>query len=378
MKILVATGSFKDVYTSIEACEMIKSILSVHHEVTVAPICDGGEYTYDILNSHFVCKKEYVDNVRNPYGKVVRVPYLALNGEAFVISSEIIHLHPDEDIYKNPLELTDYGLGQVLQDAVNKGYRIINLCLGGTSTIGFGIGTAQALGARFYDRDGKQIQKLLMPADYMAIGRMEYDEGAFEGVHLRVVNDGITRACDLSTVNPLKIGKAFMEKREEILNKIDESFRNVLHITGLKEEDAYSGNGGGIYFGIKHLFETEYCSGTEYFCSLFKIRDAIRDCELVVTGEGRFDNPHLKKIPIVIAELAKEYGKKVLFVCGQADEQVVQSRKTMEEIGIDILISCNHYYASYHPDQNYQNEIELYRDKTPQIFAKEFAKIGLL
>ena len=292
MKILIATSSFKDVYTSIEACEMIKNMLSVRHEIIVAPVCDGGEYTYDILNSYFSCKRESAENVINPYGKIVRVPYLALNGEAYVISSEVLRLHPSEDAYKNPLLLTDYGLGQVLQDAVDKGYRVINLCLGGTSTIGFGIGAAQALGVRFYDYNGKRLQKPLVPCDYSSIEKMDFEPNAFPGIYLRVINDGITRACDLSTVNPLKIGSMFEEQKELILNKIDESLQKVLQITGLHVEDAYSGNGGGIYFGIEPLFETEYCRGPEYFSNLFQIRDKIQDCELVVTAEGRFDNPH--------------------------------------------------------------------------------------
>lgn len=378
MKILIATSSFKDVYTSIEACEIIKNILSVRHEVIVAPICDGGEYTYDILNSYFACKREYAEDVINPYGKVVRVPYLALNGEAYVISSEILRLHPAEDSYKNPLLLTDYGLGQVLQDAVDKGYHVINLCLGGTSTIGFGIGTAQALGVCFYDHNGKQLQKPLAPNDYSGIEKMDFEPDAFLGIHLRVINDGITRACDLGTVNPLKIGKVFSEQKEPILNKIDESFQNVLKITGLNAEDAYSGNGGGIYFGIEHLFETEYCRGPEYFSDLFQIRDKMQDCELIITGEGRFDNPHLKKIPIVITELARECGKKVIYVCGQADKEETQNRENLERIGIDVLISCDNSYLSQKPDQNYQSAIECYRDKTPLILKEEFSKIGLI
>ena len=378
MKILIATSSFKDVYTSIEACEMIKNMLSVRHEIIVAPVCDGGEYTYDILNSYFTCKREYAEDVINPYGKIVRVPYLALNKEAFVISSEVLRLHPSEDAYKNPLLLTDYGLGQVLQDAVDKGYRVINLCLGGTSTIGFGVGTAQALGVRFYDYNGKRLQKPLVPSDYLSIEKMDFEPNAFPGIYLRVINDGITRACDLSTVNPLKIGRMFVEQTELILNKIDESLQKVLEITGLHAEDAYSGNGGGIYFGIEPLFETEYCKGAKYFSDLFQIRDKIQDCELVVTGEGRFDNPHLKKIPIVITELARECGKKVIYVCGQADKQEARNQENLDRIGIDVLISCADSYLSKKQDQTDQGEIEYYRENTPLILKEEFSKIGLI
>ncbi len=374
MKILAAAGSFKDVYTSLEACEMIKNILGAQHEVITAPICDGGEYTYDILNSYFTCKKEYAKDVCNPYGKQVRVPYLVLSEEAYVISSEIIRLMPEEEAYKNPLLLTDYGLGQVLLDAVQKGYRRINLCLGGTSTIGFGIGTAQALGVRFYDETGALFTEPLKPVQYSQISRMEYDREHFSGIHLKVINDGITKACDLATVNPLKIGKQFAGDKQEILQKIDEAFAAVLRVTGLTAKDPYSGNGGGIYFGIEHLFDTEYVKGTEYFCRLFHLKEAIESCELVITGEGRFDNPHLKKIPIVVTELAKNCHKRVLFICGQADEELL-SHTDLAAIGIDTLISCGSYYRTHKIEKTYENDAMMYREMTPVILREELEKL---
>ena len=375
MKILVATGSFKDVYTSLEACKMIKDIIGEHHEVITAPICDGGEYTYDILNSYFTCKKEYAFDVYNPYGRLVSVPYLVFGGEAFVISSEIIRLNPSEEKYKNPLLLSDYGLGQVMLDAIKKGYTKINLCLGGTSTIGFGIGTAQALGVKFYDTDGQLFVTPLIPAEYKKISKMEYNPDFFCGVKLKIINDGITKACDLGTVNPLKIGDPFIEEKEAILNSIDEAFQNVLKITGLMANDAYSGNGGGIYYGVDKLFKAEYLKGADYFCNLFGMDRAMQGCELVITGEGRFDNPHLKKSPIIITELAKRYGKKVLFICGQADKKISGNKEQLKKIGIDQLICCENYYLTHELDKEYENNVIMYREMTPIILKEEFEKL---
>ena len=53
MKVLIATGSFKDVYTSIESCKQFENILREKYETITAPLCDGGEYTYDILKYYY-------------------------------------------------------------------------------------------------------------------------------------------------------------------------------------------------------------------------------------------------------------------------------------------------------------------------------------
>ena len=53
MKILIATGSFKDVFNPIEAAEVIRNALSPDNESVLLPFCDGGEYTYEVLKHNF-------------------------------------------------------------------------------------------------------------------------------------------------------------------------------------------------------------------------------------------------------------------------------------------------------------------------------------
>ena len=209
MKVLIATGSFKDVYTSIESCKQFENILREKYETITAPLCDGGEYTYDILKYYYNDMKEIIVNdVVNPYGKMTTSKYAVIDDEAYVVSSEILHLSENEDVYKNPLELTDYGLGQLLNHAVESGYKKIKLCLGGTSTVGYGMGVAQALGAKFITDDGV-ITKYITPKDFPHIKEIVWNKEKYDDVCLTVVNDGITRANNLNTVNPLKVGKHY-------------------------------------------------------------------------------------------------------------------------------------------------------------------------
>ena len=61
MNILVASGSFKDVYTPKEACEMINDVIKTlkidNLIVEKIPMVDGGEYSNDVLLNAFNCNK---------------------------------------------------------------------------------------------------------------------------------------------------------------------------------------------------------------------------------------------------------------------------------------------------------------------------------
>lgn len=379
MKILAATGSFKDTFSSIESCRMIRDILVERHEVAMAPVCDGGEYTYDILKYYYKDAGEIkVDNVINPYGKPVTSHYLALKGKAFVISSEILHLTPEEEEYKNPLKLTDYGLGQLLRDAVRKGFKDINLCLGGTSTVGFGMGTAQALGAVFTDADGNVLSNpedgnshALCPGDYCDISGIKWNKADYRDIKLTVINDGITKASDLDRVNPLKIGTGFGDIKSEIIKGLDKAADKVYELTNLTSEDAYSGNGGGIYYGIERIFDSEYLKGADYFCRLFHLVDMIDKADVVITGEGRYDNPHLEKLPVTVANMAKKLGKRVIYVCGSRDKNDDKTES------IDEIISCDDYYRTHDVKRDYESVTEMYRKLTPMIFKERLGEAGL-
>ena len=389
MRILAAVGSFKDVYNSIDSCAMVRKLLESEHEVSCLPVCDGGEYTLDILSSFFGEKAriEKAEHICNPYGEERAAHYLTADGAAYIVSAEILHLAPEEDRFKDPCILTDYGLGQLIADAVGKGFRKIRLCLGGTSTIGYGIGTAQALGAVFFDRSGRRMTAPLCPRNFTEIASVQWPEEEYSSVELSVINDGITRACDLATVNPLKIGNAYRSESRKILEEIRVACDAVYRFTHLAPEDAWSGNGGGVYFGVERIFHPKYYKGADYFCDLFGLEAAMENADLVITGEGRFDNPHLKKIPVVVAERAKAQGKPVTFVCGQlapewkqrcrmASPGVWSSEELSKTFGIGRILSCTEYYeANRIPPEE---AAKLYGELTPKILKERFQQIGVL
>lgn len=366
MKILVSMGSFKDVFSPIETTKIVADALD-KHEVKSIPMCDGGEYTYDIVKYHNPekCSEIIVNDVINPYGNKVVSKYLIMDDTAYIVSSEIIRLAPKEDQYKNPLMLTDYGLGQLCKDAINRGYKNINLCLGGTSTVGFGMGFAQAMGAKFIDVNGESITKPITPKMMSKVDKII--PSYFGDVVFTIINDGVTRAQDLSDVNPQKIGHYYDSEKQNILSELDKTLIDVCRLTGVSIDTPFAGNAGGVCFGIEMVTKGNYVKGTDFFMDLFGVERILNQVDLVITGEGKLDNPHTEKLPVSISLKAKKNGKKCLFICGQRDE--LATDQVVHEYGIEDVICCRDYYAEI--DSSFIDSIDYYRKLAPLVIGKE-------
>lgn len=367
MNILVTMGSFKDVFSPIETASIVNNALH-NHNVLCVPMCDGGEYTYDVIKHHIKCKEIFVQDIINPYGKYVDSRYLVVDDTAYIISSEVLRLFPDEDRYKNPLHLSDYGLGQLCLDAIRRGYKKINLCLGGTSTVGFGMGFAQAMGTIFKDREGNIITKPITPNDLNNIAHIESKKR--DDIQLLVINDGITTAYDLPAVNPQKIGQFFKDNQKDILAKLDISLSKACLLTGVEMDTPYAGNAGGICFGIETVTTGSYVKGTDFFMELFGVKEKMSKVELVITGEGRLDNVHTEKLPVSISMAAQKIGRNLLYICGQRSQEATDT--VVLKYGIeDVLCCCDHY-----PDvkEKFIDDVEKYRCLTPIVIRQELLK----
>ena len=389
MKILVATGSFKDVYSPLEAGNVICSALDREkNEVSMVPFCDGGEYTFEVLQHCFSLEERTVEQVVNPYGKRVSSRYLVQGEEAHLVSSSILRLFPQEDLRKNPLALTDYGYGQMIADAIVQGCTRLTLYLGGTSTVCCGMGTIQALGAKLFDRDGKLIASPCMGADLNRIARIEPPDIDYSGIKIHIVADGNSKVDALPGITGLKVGKALAEKKSRIVEESMAGIENVLAVTGISPDQDFTGAAGGLLFGLEQIFpEIRYTLGGLYFNQVLGIEQKVRQSDLVITGEGRYDNTADGKAPAVIAMLAKKHGKRAILVCGQIEKKAVKSYRggvilcekepQFQEQGIEQVLTCQEYFDTVTLPDSYEDCIRFFRENTPIMISQLFRKIGL-
>lgn len=380
MNYVVVSGAFKDVYTPIEACNMIKELFSEQNEVKVIPFCDGGEYTYDVLLAQGGYEQITVENVVGPYLQLRSAKYLTSGDEAHIISSQILRLLPWEDERKNPLYLTDYGYGQMVKHAIDRGHKKIFLYWGGTSTVGFGLGFAQALGAKFFDRDNVLIESPITTKKIFDISRIKDVRENYRNIEVKIIVDGNAHLYEIKKISELKIGGKYKNNVEDILEEIEKCIDKITFMCNEIKNKDYSGAAGGLLFGTELCFLPQYCLGGEYFERLLQIVEQIRSCDGVITGEGRYDNTACGKTPVSVARIAKRYDKKVLFVCGQVNKSIlpdyaggiIQARKCDElyKNGIDMLITCQEFYDNNPPSGSYEEHVKYFKDKTPSVLRE--------
>ena len=81
-----------------------------------------------------------------------------------------------------------------------------------------------------------------------------------------------------------------------------------------------SGAAGGLGAGLAAFLGAELRPGAELVLEVIGFREAIRDADWIVTGEGRLDSQTLKnKAPAVVARIAREAGIPTLALAGQVD-----------------------------------------------------------
>ncbi|HBE9535789.1 TPA: glycerate kinase [Clostridioides difficile] len=343
MKILISIDSLKGSLSSIEAGNAIKKgILKVKEDaqVKILPLADGGEGTVDALVQGMNGKKETIE-VTGPIAKKVDVTYGLLKNTSTAIieiaQASGLTLVPTE--LRNPLYTTTYGVGEIIKEAINKGYRNFIVGIGGSATNDAGIGMLQALGFEFYDKNNKLVGlggKVLNEIRHIKIENRlkELDECKFK------------IACDVN--NPLfgKNGAAYIYWSQkgatsEIIEELDNGLRNFSKVVKnyLSKDVANvegAGAAGGLGFAFLAFLNSKLESGIKIILEEIKLEEELKDADFVITGEGRLDNQTaMGKAPIGVAKLAKKYGVKVIGLAGATTEDAVKCN----EEGIDAYFS---------------------------------------
>ena len=340
MKILISIDSLKGSLSSIEAGNAIKKgILKVKEDaqVKILPLADG---TVDALVQGMNGKKETIE-VTGPIAKKVDATYGLLKNTSTAIieiaQASGLTLVPTE--LRNPLYTTTYGVGEIIKEAINKGYRNFIVGIGGSATNDAGIGMLQALGFEFYDKNNKLVGlggKVLNEIRHIKIENRlkELDECKFK------------IACDVN--NPLfgKNGAAYIYGSQkgatsEIIEELDNGLRNFSKVVKnyLSKDVANvegAGAAGGLGFAFLAFLDSKLESGIKIILEEIKLEEELKDADFVITGEGRLDNQTaMGKAPIGVAKLAKKYGVKVIGLAGATTEDAVKCN----EEGIDAYFS---------------------------------------
>jgi glycerate kinase len=215
-----------------------------------------------------------------------------------------------------------FGTGLLMRHAVNesRAERLI-IGLGGSATNDGGAGMATALGVRFLDASGAELD----PHPAAWLGRL-----AKVDVSARMSLPPVTAACDVD--NPL-LGAAGASRvfgpqkgaGPDDIPRLEQALEELARCSGRPELARLPGAGaaGGLGFGLMAFADGRLSPGFDLVASLTGLEERIAAADMVVTGEGSLDLQSLGgKGPVALARLARRHGKRVVAFCGRADEAI--------------------------------------------------------
>ncbi len=333
MKLLFASDSFKGSLSSEKTVALLAQAAETVFgacETSGVPVADGGEGTVDAVIQAENGRKITVP-VHGPLMEEIRAEYGIFGDNKAVIemaSASGLPLVPAEK--RDPRNTTTYGTGKLILDALEKGYRDISIAIGGSATNDGGMGCARALGIRFLDADGRELEGF--GRDLIHVDRIDVS-----GLDKRLEDAAITVMCDVT--NPLcgKDGATYTFGKQkgatpEIQKELEEGMLHynqvILDQFGIdcnKVEGA--GAAGGLGAALKVFLHGNMRSGIETVLDLIHFDERLEGVDLVVTGEGRTDwqscfgkvmqgvGVHAKAKGIPVAGLSGSLGKNALDIC---------------------------------------------------------------
>ena len=346
MKIVIAPDSYKgSIYASDAARAMEDGVRRVlpDAEVVLVPVADGGDGTLETL-VETSGGRIITSEVTGPLGERVSAQWGAM-GDGVTAVAEMartsgLALVRLED--RDPLNATTYGLGEVILEALEAGYRRFILGIGGSATNDAGAGMAQALGVRLLDADGAAL-----PPGGAALARLARIDTS--GLDSRAVEAEFDVACDVNNplTGPEGASAVYGPQKgatPEMIKQLDAALANFAEVVKRDlgaDVDGVPGSGaaGGLGGGIMAFLGGRLRPGVDIVLDTVDLASRLDGADLIITGEGCMDFQTVyNKAPIGVARLAGERNIPVIGVSGSLGDGFTD----VHEHGIAAAVAITH------------------------------------
>jgi glycerate kinase len=331
MRVLICPDKFKGCLEAAEVAEAVAQGLREGlpgAQLVIIPLADGGEGTAGIL-ARATGGEMVPADASDPLGRPLRSSFAVLgDGRTAVVemaaASGLALLGAGE---LDPLRSSTRGTGELILAALERGLRRIIVAIGGSATNDGGMGMAHALGARFLDAGGAELE----PCGE-ALGRVASVD--LSGLDPRLAGCEVVVACDVA--NPL-LGEEGATRvygpqkgaGAEELRQLEEGmagYASVVEAAVGRRLSGLPGAGaaGGLGFGLMAFLGARAEPGIEVVMRAVGFTDEARACDLVVTGEGRYDaQTSYGKTVAGVVRAARELGKPLVILAGAISDEAL-------------------------------------------------------
>ena len=346
MKVVIAPQTFKGSISALEvaraASRGVRRVVE-DAETALVPVADGGDGTLETLVE--ATEGEIRSSqVTGPLGEQVLAQWGAL-GDGITAVVEMartsgLALIPLER--RDPLSSTTYGLGEVIMEALDAGFRRFIVGIGGSATNDGGGGMAQALGVRLLDEGANELTGGGASLSRLAtIDMSGLDDRARES-HFSVacdVNNPLTGPEGASAVYGPQKGAT-----PDVVQRLDAALARLAEVVsrdiGVEIDDVPgAGAAGGLGGGMIAFLNGRLRTGVDIVLDAVGLDAHLEGADLVITGEGCLDYQTVyNKAPIGVAQRAQARGIPVVAISGSLGERYGE----VHQHGIDaaLAITC--------------------------------------
>lgn len=335
--------SFKGTMSSECVCDIMEKIIQKHipeADIMSIPVADGGEGTVDAILKILGGRKKFL-MVKGPYFEEISSFYGILPNNTAVIEMAAASGLPLVGDNLHAELTTTYGVGQLIENAVQSGCTKILLGLGGSATNDGGCGMAAALGVKFTDKNGKSfipVGKTLKDIEHIdtALFKQKYSSVQFSAM------------CDIT--NPLcginGASYVFGPQKgadEQTVKMLDEGLNHLASVISADlnkniKEIPGAGAAGGMGAGVIGFLNGKLQSGINSILDLVKFDEVVQNADYVFTGEGKIDNQSIQgKVISGIAKYTKKYNIPLIAVVGCIGDNIDE----LYSKGITAIFSIN-------------------------------------
>lgn len=291
--VVIAPDSFKGSLSAREVAEAIAAgwrTVRPDDELVLVPQADGGEGTLDAVEASVPgAVRRSAGAVTGPDGRPTPGEWLQLpDGTAVVELAQPSGLPLMREL--DALGATTRGLGQVIRAALEAGATSLVIGLGGSASTDAAAGALAELGLVLLDEQGELV------ADG---GRGLAD---VVDVHRDALIPppaaGVTLLTDVTAplLGPTGAAAVFGPQKGATpaqVAQLDAALAHLAELLGGDPDAAGSGAAGGAGYGFATVWGATIVSGADRLAELSGLHAAIDRADVVLTGEGRFDEQSL-------------------------------------------------------------------------------------
>lgn len=289
--ILIAPDKFKGSLTAGQVCEVVGDVLRSRGfaDIAAVPMADGGEGTPAVLG-----------------------------GRRVIVSHDHIGPQAEGMTDRGVMHRSSAPLGRAIAAA---GPGPMYVGIGGTATCDGGAGMLAALGARFFDSDGREMTSCITPAVLPSVVRADLSAlrrgpwchmlTGLADVRASLLPPGLS-ALDFAAQK----GAAATD-----MPVLAEGLASLRRALGVDTSSPYDGAGGGVGFALATVIGAEVQPGAEVILDSCGV-DWPR-VSFVITGEGRIDEQTAGgKVVDAVVRRARRLGVPSLAIGGYAGQSL--------------------------------------------------------